>query len=234
MLTSVVTHAGSSTTVIVPPPQPHTDTVLDVITGLLFLATLGLAVYTAKLRKATVDLAGDTIQGNKLSDRHHQESLSPVCLLKDANCSNSGDGRYFLAFSVQNAGSGPALLVNVHVTPVGPGLQQSGMARGELPYTLAAGETKKHEMAGLTFSKVPSQSPDAYKSFLVKVEFLSMFNSWGTGKWTVLEGQGVRFVVSYDLPAPQERVTSFPAPGPLSSEVNSPKSSGEENVPNGT
>jgi hypothetical protein len=64
-------------------PNLTPDAVLDVLTGLLFLATLGLAVYTGLLRKATVDLAGDTVEGTELSDQHHQEGLSPVCIIKD-------------------------------------------------------------------------------------------------------------------------------------------------------
>ena len=62
------------------------DPFLDIVTLLLVGGTVALAIYTAKLHAATVSLAEDTVDATKVSDRHHQESLSPICVLKDVGC----------------------------------------------------------------------------------------------------------------------------------------------------
>ena len=206
-------HFLPGTTVIVKPPEAGRDGFVDFFTGGLLVATVALAVYTAQLRKATVDLAGDTIQGTKLSDRHHQESLSPVCVVRDVKCGsgesyNSDPGRLGVVFKVHNMGSGPALLVNVTVTPVKAGLVPNGLAVGSIAYSLAAGETQDHRFGNF--------APRENAMFVIEVQCLSIFNTWGVGKWNVWKGEGTYGVVTFDLPSPLDRVGATPPPGPLS------------------
>lgn len=147
------------------------STVLALVTGGLFLATWNLAGETAKMAKETAELARDTVQGTKLADRHHQENLSPVCVISDVRCGRGGpygdDANLFgVIFKVQNMGSGPALLVNVEISSVGPGLVQDGLKRGVLAYSLAAGESQEHRASGFP----PRNNP----MFLIEVQFLSI------------------------------------------------------------
>lgn len=89
-----------------------TDPFLDLVTFLLVGGTVALAVYTGRLHGATVGLAKDTVQGTEVADRHHQETLSPICVIAAVQSQESG-GRLKVRVLVSNVGSGPALDVSV-------------------------------------------------------------------------------------------------------------------------
>jgi hypothetical protein len=114
------------------------------------------------------------------------------------------------------------VIVNVNVQQVGEGLKPKGSGYGNLAYALAPGQAQEH-----TFGNLGPPSSPTYSSFLVKVEFLTIFNTWGNGQWTVQEGDGVYFNVSFDMPKAQPRVGVEPQPGPLSSSRFAPPTASE-------
>lgn len=181
-----------------------TDPVLDTFSGLLFLATLTLAWYTARLHAATVSLAKDTVEATKVSDRHHQESLSPVCVIRDVQCNKTGAMGAAMGaatkFKIQNVGFGPAISVRATVTPVGPGLTTSGIVCAFTCDALKAGEMSP-DMGPQTIATTSA----AVIMFVVRVEYQSIFNSWGVSEWNVNEG-GSYGVLRMELPAPQQRI----------------------------
>jgi hypothetical protein len=181
-----------------------TDPILDSITGVLCLATIALAGYTAKLRKATVDLALETLTGTRLTDQHHQESLSPICVLKAVKCGLSGipipqpgSDRMDLTFVIENVGNGPAFQVNAKIEAVTAKLQPSGLALTHPAGPLKAGSDT------LAIGPV-SESINTATGFVVRLEYLSVFGTEGFSEWHVSH-VGECKLVKQELPAPKER-----------------------------
>ncbi len=203
MTTAGTTHAVPGSTIIVQPPEPGRDVVIEFCTGGLLIATFALAVYTAQLRRATLDLARDTVQGTKVADRHHQESLTPIVVIRDVRCgaglSGGNPQQVGVGFRVHNQGSGPAVAVNAKVCAVGPGLKLRGIARTEYLDPLQAGEIRENE---IYYGGFPIPQDD-WVAFIVRLEFLSMFGTWGICEWNV--GTSTRSVLTFALPQPQDR-----------------------------
>jgi hypothetical protein len=172
---------------------------------MLFIATAFLAWYTYKLRQATVQLASDSVEGNKLADRHHQESLMPICVIRDVEIEPepqySGPNTAMLAFRIHNQGLGPAVALNVAVSAVGEGLKLRGVRRATSLDSLQAGEVRESPMK---FGEFPIE-PDGIVAFIVRLGFLSMFGSWGVCEWHVY--QAGKSVLTLALPQAKERAS---------------------------
>jgi hypothetical protein len=96
----------------------------DVWTILLLVviavATLGLAIGTFILAKATKEVAKDTVAAARLADRHHKESNVPIVSLSQGafwieNMPEHANTKSLLSFKywVTNSGNGPALNVQI-------------------------------------------------------------------------------------------------------------------------
>jgi hypothetical protein len=205
--TAGTVHAVPGSTIIFSPPN---DGIIDGFTIGLFFATFLLACATgflgwktSQLHQATKELAEDTVKGAKLSDRHHQESLIPVVVIRDVKCGPGLFGgsmeQLGVGFRVHNQGLGPAVAVNATVSATGPGLKLRGIARVEVLDPLQAGEIRENDIYFGGFL----MPQDGYIAFIVRLEFLSMFGTWGICEWNVSTGS--RSVLTFALPQPQNR-----------------------------
>jgi len=191
-------------------PSLTTDPLLDLVTLLLVGGTVALAIYTAKLHAATVSLAEDTVKATKVSDRHHQESLSPICVLKEVECvlvlarheATTEERSVVLTFAVENLGYGPALELTVSITPVNAVVQPTG-------------KTEVHELGSLKpGNSTPPFGPILENvlvadGYLVKLKYDTIFGAIGTSAWHVTYGSASRAQsttkLSFGLPPPQQR-----------------------------
>lgn len=94
-----------------------TDPYLDAVTLFLVVATGILAYKTWQLHAATVALAIDTVNATKMSDTHHQETLSPICVIGATRAAYDGQ-HADLQVLVRNVGSGPGLDIALSAAPV--------------------------------------------------------------------------------------------------------------------
>jgi hypothetical protein len=178
-----------------------TDPFLDSVTLVLVIATVSLAYFTARLHGATVELAKDQVKATRVSDRHHQEMLSPICVIRNVSVKPvpiSGTSTFVgVEFTVCNQGNGPAMHINATVTPVGKGLIPIGTAMTTSPDSLKASE----ESSLLRLGAFP---PREINMFLVHLEFRNQFGAWGVSEWNVYDGG--YGLVKQELPAPADRV----------------------------
>jgi hypothetical protein len=177
-----------------------TDPFLDAVTLFLVIATGILAFKTWQLHAATVALATDTVQATKVSDRHQQETLSPICVIGDLRCGATQRGAAYVSsvsLAIANVGSGPALLVRATVTPVGSGgrYTSNSVARGTKPLSPGA----KSEL--LDFGDFPPPSD----WFEVEVTFSNQFGGKGSSGWEIDVGQRCE-LKKLELCKPQDRL----------------------------
>ena len=185
------------------------STTVELGSILLVVVTAILAWYTAMLRKATVELAKDTISATKLTDRHHQESLSPLCVVRDAKC---GAGSSFkneptlegwcgkVEFKIQNQGVGPAVRVKAIVKPVGGALLES-----DAPKTYNGDALKAGELGDRVIERQVELRRMTSVDFSVRLEFENLFGSWGAMEYLVGDG-GRLELVKLDRCAPVDRL----------------------------
>ena len=185
-----------------------TDPLLDVVTLLLVGGTVALAIYTAKLHGATVQLAKDTVEANTLADLHHQESLTPVCVIRDVRCAmvpqQPGQATDFftLTFVVENQGNGPALQLRVAVTPVNAVRDPTGKPELSEPGPLKPGEISPPQFGPYQRS---TQEADG---FVVKVTYETIFDT--AGEWhityTSASTRSTTKIISFVTPKPKDRL----------------------------
>lgn len=173
-----------------------TDPVLDTVTLLLVCGTVALAIYTGKLHAATVALAGDTVEATRLADRHHQESLSPLCVIKSVTWEGDQRGQQ-VSFQIHNQGNGPAVEVKCTVTPRMESFERSQDALAIKVDSLQAGEETRSRMVSPFFGHT-------FEMAVVLLESKNQFGEWGRTRWTVLRNGTHRLDV-LDLAAPKAR-----------------------------
>jgi hypothetical protein len=208
-LSTGTVHVAPGTIVTVNPPSPPNDRVVDNFTIglfvgsiLLFIATSVLAWKTWQLHDATKELAKDTVEGSKLADQHHQESLSPVCVIEKAECvktsSPGGETRYGINLIVRNIGAGPALTVIATAIAM-EGLEEVGaLVLDGMAYSLGPGKKRAH-----SFDSFPIRENAAFK---VTVAAQNMFRGQTLGVWLVW-AEGGFTILDYRTPEPNERFT---------------------------
>lgn len=225
-LSSGTIHVVSGTTVTVQPPN---DRIVDAFTIGLFFGSIALVIVTgllawktSQLHEATKNLAKDTVDASKLSDQHHQESLSAICIITEVKASRGVNGTCNLEFTVQNVGSGPALGVSPRVVAEGDNFRM-GSPHGTFQYSLAAGRERRHKFENISWSfpgepLAATDDSEPILNILVEIRFLNMFNAWGVGKWTVDPDIGYTIILSFDLPKPQDRFEGAPSGSLFNSE----------------
>lgn len=187
-----------------------TDPVLDLVTLALVAGTVFLAVYTAKLHGATVDLAKDTVAASDLADRHHQETLSPMCVVVDGRCTLVGtstgkpaDRKLHLSFAVENQGAGPAVRVIAEVAPEDALERPAGDPFSENVGPLKPGAKSK------SYSPFRAAFPAA-NGYKIKLTFENVFGSVGVTEWRITYQSptepGLPKLVDVQLPASQKRI----------------------------
>ncbi len=176
---------------------------LALVTTVLVAGTVALAIYTARLHAATVALAGDTVAATKLSDRHHQESLAPVCVLSEVEYSlqppRFGKILIKIAFRVENQGGGPAVAVSVRIAPKSsaPSPHASSLSQALLPLKAGA---NSHVITPHLY-----EFGEADEGFDVTIEFESVFGTKGRSEWH-LSQSATSALRELQLPLPQDRV----------------------------
>lgn len=174
-----------------------TDPYLDAVTFVLMIATGVLAYKTWQLHSATVALAKDTVEATTLADRHHQESLSPLCVIRDVAWQSDERGQRII-LKIHNQGNGPAVQVKCTVTPRMEAFERSQDALTIRTDSLQAGE------------QTPLSRPSPYfgqtfEMAVVHLEYMNQFGEWGRSRWTVFQNQEYR-LDALDLPAPKNRI----------------------------
>jgi len=135
-------------------------------TAVMAWFTRGLAVEARSERLQTVS--------------HHQQLLSPFCVLRDATSKVEGNVPR-IALKVQNIGSGPAVHVNLRITPAKAGLIHSGIGMVQYIGPMLTGETTPEIANG--FEGWGGREPTGI--FLVTLEFENIFGAWGVSEWVV-------------------------------------------------
>jgi hypothetical protein len=176
-----------------------TDPFLDGITLLLFLATLALATFTALLHRATVEVAKDTVAATKVGDRHHQESLSPVCVLREVFF-DTNDYTVRARLKVQNVGAGPAIRINANIQCLGTERRHIGIGEVHTCDSLKSGDTTPDFIRSM---EQPARGQDAVM-FEIRLEYQNVFGAWGISTYNIYNGG--YGLLTMELPKPQQRV----------------------------
>ena len=147
------------------------------------LATLALAFLSRRLADATKRLASSGDAERMQQETHHQQSLSPFCVVRDARSwVESGDALY-ISLKVQNIGSGPAVHVNLNLQPAKEGLKPAGVGLSQYVGAMLPGETTPEIRHG--FSGWGGREPTEH--FVVRLEFENVFGAWGITEWHVYQ-----------------------------------------------
>jgi len=173
-----------------------TDPFLDLVTVFLVVATSILAFKTWQLHAATVDLATDTVKATAVSDRHHQETLSPICVVSSIQSGQTGVNSY-LKVVVANVGSGAALDISVAAVPV----------LGDVVYT---SNERKVDCAPLPPGSVSTLQvlgdfPPPSDSLRVRISFRNQFDAEGFSE-SLIDVRASKFALkTLQLCEPQKR-----------------------------
>ncbi len=174
-----------------------TDPYLDTVTFVLMIATGVLAYKTWQLHSATVALAKDTVEATTVADRHHQESLSPLCVIRSVDWQSDQRGQR-VAFKVHNQGNGPAVQIKCTVTPRMEGFERSEDALTIRMDSLQAGEQTLQPHLSSYFGQ-------AFEMAVIRLEYMNQFGEWGRSWWTVFRNKEYR-LDTLDLPPPKRRI----------------------------
>lgn len=220
-----ITHAGSlqappGSTIVVNPPN---DQIIDnftiglcIATFLLAVGTAFLAWQTSQLHQATKDLAEDTVAGSALTDRHHQESLTPAVVYRPGRLYYV-PGESAVNFSADvdapsptfaNAGLGPALDIRMQVEVLNA--NEVSYASGEyIVGAIAPGTTLQLTDFKVQVEKVPDVKPDREQPrlFRLTLTYKNLFDALVTTVQVYDRNRQKEItLVSYDKPKLIERL----------------------------
>jgi hypothetical protein len=163
---------------------------LDLLTGVLAIATVALAVQTRNMARETHETIAVAREGAQYAERHHQESLSPALVLtaprllfdhvRPASRLTPEDGAvsgfaYHFQLrvdAVRNLGFGPALAIAVEIRTHGLPLSLSGSASIA---PLAAGESRDDPIAVAMWSPERCEIPAAPLAGTVRLTYANVF-----------------------------------------------------------
>jgi len=205
----------------------------DAITG---FATVALTIVTAVLAAYTAMLARGTRESTLLSDRHHQEGLSPLIVLERANAKKIIDTfrhqqqtrqgvRYRFFARVSNLGSGASMSVRYRVTiATTAGLYSYPPQGFAIGAALAAGASLELSHTYEPDDQAPSmgltiRTDEEDVAFEVKIEYDNVFGS--TGSLHVAGDEpGLVSTLSYRMPPPMQRLAQEAGPSPSGGAAN--------------
>lgn len=178
----------------------------------LLIATIALAAYTARLFRSTRDLAKDTLQASKYSDRHHQESLTP-CVVIDgiqAILSRSSPNETLGIYgALRNVGTGPALNIKVILHVDDLDLLESVIEAGSLK---PGGDFENRLKFDVRTGEKHPYSAGVALPFLVRINYLNIFGQLASTLYIGTSDESGRILLK----------TAFAAPSVLPRELDAP------------